>query len=191
VRSEHLDELVSYSFKPNLKTLGPKYGKLLNVIRNGLTTIDAALLAPLRQGESVTVSFEGNDVTLAPEDVMVSVQQASDWASADDAGILIALSTKLTPELVAEGMARDLIRQVQQLRKDANLEENQRITVQWSPAGNSAVVNVQSVVDAWDATIRTETRANAIEHTETAPLNGKNVSLGDVEIALAIVPLPA
>ncbi|SFI68955.1 class I tRNA ligase family protein [Planctomicrobium piriforme] len=186
VRSEHLDELVSYSFKPNLKTLGPKYGKLLNVIRTGLASVDPKLMAPLRSGESVTLTLEGNELTLAPEDVMVSVQQASDWASADDAGIQIALSTKLTPELVAEGMARDLIRQIQQLRKDADLEENQRIAVQWSPAGHSAVVNVQSVISQWEKTICAETRADTIEHVETAPLNGKNVSLGDVDVVLAI-----
>ncbi|WP_437226227.1 class I tRNA ligase family protein [Planctomicrobium sp. SH661] len=186
-RAEHLDELVSYSFKPNLKTLGPKYGKVLNAIRTELATVDPAVMAPLRNGSSVTLTIGGEPVTLAPEDVMVSVQQASDWASADDDGIQIALSTKLTPELVAEGMARDMIRQIQQLRKDANLEENQRIHVQWSPAGSSAVVDVASVISNWEKTITAETRADAIEHVETAPLNGKNVTLGEVQIALAIL----
>lgn len=186
VRAENLDELVSYSFKPNLKTLGPKCGKLLNAIRTALTSVDPAIMAPLRMGVNVALTLESETVVLAPEDVMVSVEQATDWASADDAGIQIALSTRLTPELVAEGMARDMIRQIQQLRKDADLEENQRIRVQWSPAGDSAVVDVTSVVQQWEQTICAETRADAIEHVETAPLNAKNVPLGEVQIALAM-----
>src|SRR5690606_37078369 len=106
-RADNLDDLVSYTFKPNLKTLGPKYGKLLGAIRKELPETDAALLAPLRAGQSVTVTLGGEEVTLEPDDVLVSTEQASDWASGDDAGIQVALSTVLTPELIREGMARD------------------------------------------------------------------------------------
>ncbi len=182
--AKHLDDLVSYVFKPNLKTLGPKYGKLLNVIRNGLTTVDAALLAPLRSGESVTLTLEGNEIVLAPEDVMVSVQQASDWASADDSGIQIALSTKLTPALVEEGMARDLIRHVQQLRKDADLEENQRIRILWNATESKE--QAEAAIQSWKSTILTETRGDSIEQSRTSIENAKTVSLGDVSITLAI-----
>ncbi|WP_437190795.1 class I tRNA ligase family protein [Planctomicrobium sp. SH527] len=183
-RTDNLDDLVTYAFKPNLKTLGPKYGKLLNVIRNGLSTVDASLLAPLRSGANVTLTLEGNEVVLAPEDVMVSVQQSSDWASADDAGIQIALSTKLTPELIQEGMARDLIRHIQQQRKDANLEENQRISVQWNTTGNGELA--ESAIAAWKQTILTETRADKIESVGAVPANSKSVSIGDVSISLSI-----
>lgn len=183
-RADNLDDLVTYAFKPNLKTLGPKYGKLLNVIRSGLSTVDPSLMAPIRSGESVTLTLEGNEIVLAPEDVMVSVQQASDWASADDSGIQIALSTKLTPELIQEGMARDLIRHIQQQRKDANLEENQRIAVQWNSTGNSDLA--ESAIAAWKQTIQTETRADTIEFVSAVPDNSKSVSIGDVSIALAI-----
>jgi len=186
VRTDNLDELVSYSFKPNLKTLGPRYGKLLNAIRAELATVDPAVMAPLRNGAAIDLTIAGEIVTLAPEDVMVSVEQASDWASADADGIQIALSTRLTPELIAEGMARDLIRQIQQLRKDADLDENQRIRVLWSPAGTSAVMDLASVIQSWEQTICEETRADTIEHVETAPLNAKNISAGEVQIALAI-----
>ncbi len=181
-RSEDLDDLVSYVYKPNLKTLGPKYGKLLNVIRNGLGTVDAAQLAPLRSGQSVTLSLEGNEVTLAPEDVMVSVQQASDWASADDSGIQIALSTKLTPELIHEGMARDLIRHIQQLRKDASLQENQRINVSWS-TGKGAD-QVATAIESWKSSILLETRADSITTASAAGETAKSVSVGEVTISL-------
>lgn len=180
-KADNLDDLVSYSFKPNLKTLGPKYGKLLGAIRKELPELDAAMLAPLRNGSNVTVTIGGEDVSLAPEDVLVSVEQASDWASADADGIQIALSTNLTDDLIAEGMARDLIRQVQQLRKEADLEENQRIRIQWSADSDSSLVG--SAIANWEETIKSETRADAIENSANG---GKVVNVGDVKTQLAM-----
>lgn len=182
-RSDNLDDLVNYVYKPNLKTLGPKYGKLLGTIRNELPKLDAAALAPLRSGQSVTVSFGTDEVTLEPDDVMVSVEQASDWASADADGIQIALSTKLTDDLIAEGMARDFIRQVQQLRKDADLEENQRIKVSWSGENDSHDQTIRGMLQVWEETIKAETRADAIEAAEN---DGKQVKVGDVDVQLQI-----
>ncbi|QDT34688.1 class I tRNA ligase family protein [Thalassoglobus polymorphus] len=179
--AENLDDLVSYSFKPNLKTLGPKYGKLLGAIRKELPEIDEAILAPLRNDEAVTLTLGGEEISLEPADVLISVEQASDWASADADGIQIALSTNLTDELIAEGMARDLIRQVQQLRKEANLEENQRIQVLWSTSDNAALIN--SAINTWSETIQTETRADSITESKN---DGKQVNLGDASISLKI-----
>ncbi len=184
-RADNLDDLVSYSFKPNLKTLGPKYGKLLNVIRTKLPEVDAALLAPLRNDQTVTITLDGNELTLEPGDVMVSTQQASDWASGDDAGIQIALSTVLTPELVEEGMARDLIRHVQQLRKDADLEENDRITIHWSTASDEQQQTMLAMLGAWKSTISTETRADGIQQHDPGT-TAKQVGVGEVSIRLGI-----
>ncbi|MEZ5941784.1 MAG: class I tRNA ligase family protein [Planctomycetaceae bacterium] len=181
-RAANLDDLVSYAYKPNLKTLGPKYGKLLQLLRTALPELDGALLAPLRSGESVTVSIEGNEVTLDPVDVMVSVQQASDWASADADGIQVALSTSLTPELEREGMARDLIRHIQQLRKDTQLEENDRITIQWSA---DSTENLTTMLTEWESLILTETRANGIAQLADGN-DGKSVSVGGVQVQLSI-----
>jgi len=181
-RAEHLDELVHYSYKPNLKTLGPKYGKLLNAIKNALPAIDEKVLAPLRRGEPVTVKVDGQDVNLSPDDVLVSTEQAAEWSVADDAGIQIALSTVLTPELVREGAARDFIRQVQQLRKDHDLDENERIVAVWSPVGDAGEL-AKSLAE-WSATILSETRADRIE--QRAAKDGKAVPVGDAEVQLAI-----
>lgn len=179
--TENLDDLVSYSYKPNLKTLGPKYGKLLGAIRKELPAMDGDHLAPLRSGESVTVTIGGEEITLEPADVLVSVEQASDWASADADGIQIALSTNLNDELIAEGMARDLIRQVQQLRKEADLEENQRIEIQWSASEQADLV--ANAITTWQETVQTETRADSISQTENT---GKQVNIGDAKIELNI-----
>ena len=183
--ADNLDALVHYSYKPNLKTLGKKLGKLLAAVKDALTNGDAATLAPLRKGESVTLTIEGQPVALAPEDVMISTERASDWACADDTGVQIALSTILTPELLREGMARDTIRQVQQLRKEHDLEENDRITIQWSATTGADEIGL--MVAEWKDTILTETRADGIE---LATSSGKPVQVGEVEVQLSIKKQP-
>ncbi len=172
--TDNLDDLVSYAYKPNLKTLGPKYGKLLNVIKNSLPTLDGKTLAPLRRGESVTVSLEGQSVTLAPEDVMISTTQATDWACADESGVQIAVSIVLTPELEREGTARDFIRQVQQLRKDADLQIQDRILVFCATDDSE----IRTAVENWSETIQSETLATSISWAGTAPASAKPVSVG-------------
>ena len=184
VPADNLDDLVSYAYKPNLKTLGPKYGKLLGVIRKQLPDVDAGTLAPLRAGESVTLTLDGNEITLEPDDVLVSTEQASDWASGSDEGVQIALSTALTPDLVREGMARDLIRHVQQLRKDADLDENARIRVLWTTDGDDG--ELQTALGEWDETIRTETRSDVVERQDAAPSGGRTVSVGPTKVTVAI-----
>ena len=162
--ADDLDELVSYTFKPNLKTLGPKYGKRLGTLRKELPAYDAAALAPLRAGESVTIALSDGEVELGPDDVLVSVEQAGDWASGDEAGIQVALATELTDDLVREGLARDAIRLIQQARKDAGLEIEDRITV--ALTADTAMV---AAVREHDATIGEETLADAIEASEGEP----------------------
>jgi isoleucyl-tRNA synthetase len=174
--ADNLDDLVSYSFKPNLKTLGPRHGKLLGVIRTELPKLDPALLAPLRSGESVTVELGGEQIELGPDDVMVSTEQASDWSCADEDGIQIAISTVTTPELEREGMARDFVRQVQQLRKDADLQIQDRIKVQFQ----SDAAAIAAAVAEWTDYIRNETLADSIEPGKAAA-DVKSVSIGDAK----------
>ncbi len=178
---DHLDDLVSYNFKPNLKTLGPKYGKLLGLLRTKLPEADPALLDPLRRGESVTIELDGNTIDLTPDDVMVSTAQAAEWASADDRGIQIALSTKLTPELEREGIARDFVRQVQQLRKDANLEIENRIRVGYATED----AGILQALKEWDEYVRGETLADDVSAQNP---NGevKAVQVGEAKVPIWI-----
>jgi isoleucyl-tRNA synthetase len=173
---DNLDDLVHYNYKPNLKTLGPKFGKGLAAIGKALPAVDAKILAPLRRGESVTLSIERTDYLLAPEDVLVSTQQAADWVAADDRGVQIALSLIITPELKREGMARDFVRQVQQLRKDADLEIEDRIRVFYVTDD----AEVLAAIKDWDEYIRSETLANALTRAPHAPAGVKDALIGDV-----------
>ncbi|MBC8289606.1 MAG: class I tRNA ligase family protein, partial [Planctomycetes bacterium] len=184
--ADNLDDLVSYSFKPNLKTLGPRYGKLLGAIRNELPNLDGALLAPLRSGEPVTVTLAGEDIKLGPDDVMVSTEQATDWACADEGGIQIAISTVTTPELEREGMARDFVRQVQSLRKDHDLEIQDRITIEFSSDDDE----VATAISEWDSYIREETLANSIKRANKAPAEVKPVAIGGAKASIWINRVP-
>ena len=179
---DSLADIVKYTYKGNLKTLGPKYGKLLSLLREKLPAVDGNLLAPLRTGSTVTVNLEGHEITLAPEDVQIGTEQAEGWVSGDDKGIQLALSTRLTPELIREGMARDLIRQIQQLRKDAGLEIENRIVVSYF----SDDLEVLKMISEMGELIRGETLANDLRKSDQAPGDGKPVSIGSVKVFLWI-----
>ena len=183
VRETNLDSLVKYAYKPNLKTLGPKYGKLLNLLRTKLPELGDSVLAPLRRGQSVTVELDGNSVELQPDDVLVSTEQAAEWVCADDVGIQVAISTVLTPELIREGMSRDFVRQVQQLRKDADLNIQDRIRVQYHSGDSS----VQAMVSEWGDYIRGETLADSMEFSVTPGAGVRTVSVGDAAATIWIV----
>jgi len=182
-RQNNLDSLVKYAYKPNLKTLGPKYGKLLNALRTKLPELGDAVLSPLRRGQNLIVELEGNSIDLTPDDVLVSTEQAAEWVCSDDAGIQVAISTVLTPELIREGMSRDFVRQVQQLRKDANLNIQDRIRIEYHSADNT----VQAMVAEWGDYIKGETLANSIEFSMTPGVNAKSVLVGEVSVQIWIV----
>ena len=181
-RQDNLDSLVGYAYKPNLKTLGPKYGKLLNLLRTKLPELGDTILSPLRRGQNLTFELDGNSVDLTPDDVLVSTEQAADWVCADESGIQIAISAVLTPELIREGMSRDFVRQVQQLRKDANLNIQDRISIEY----HSADAIVQSMVAEWGHYIQAETLADSIEFSLSPAANVRAVNVGDASVQIWI-----
>jgi isoleucyl-tRNA synthetase len=183
-RCENLDDLVSYTYKPNLKTLGPKYGKLLGMLRKELPEVGDAVLGPLRRGESVSLELSGNQIDLEPDDVLVGTEQAADWVCSDDQGIQIAISTKLTPELEAEGMARDFVRQVQQLRKEADLEIEDRIKVYFN---SNDATEVEQAVASWTEYILGETLGDQLEQVPAdSTVELKEVTIGNSKVGIRI-----
>ena len=143
------------------------------------------MLGPLRRGQNLTVELEGQSVDLAPDDVLVSTEQAAEWVCSDDAGIQVAISTVLTPELIREGMSRDFVRQVQQLRKDADLNITDRIHIHY----HSEDKTVQAMVAEWGSYIKGETLADRIEFEASADAVIKSVSVGEASAKIWIVSL--
>jgi len=119
---------VSYSLRPNLPVLGPRYGKDVGKIRGALEGADAAtVVSLLRAGESVQLG----EFELGGGDVLVGVEASEGWAAAEDGGYVALLDTSITPELRAEGLARELVRRLQDLRREADLDVSDRINVRY------------------------------------------------------------
>ena len=175
-QTDNLDDLVGYSYKPNLKTLGPRYGKLLGMLRTKLPELGDAVLGPLRRDEDVSIDIDGNQIELTANDVLISTEQADDWVCRDDSGIQIAISTVLTDALIRKGMSRDFVRHVQQLRKDADLNIQDRIRIEYHSEENV----VQAMVTEWGDYICGETLADTMSFNPTPPADAKAVSVGDV-----------
>ena len=114
---------VSYSFKPQLKTLGPKYGKLLGAIRNHLASLDGSA-AKKELDEKGTISFtaDGTEIALAVEDLLIETVQKEGYHAESGNGVTVVLDTNLTDELIEEGFVRELVSKIQTMRKDAGFE---------------------------------------------------------------------
>lgn len=182
--AQSLSELVSYNYKPNLKSLGQKYGKLSNAIREYLQNAAQSELAPLRTGGQLSIDVGGQKVELSSEDVLVEIVNTTGWVFSEERGLQVAISTVVTPELRREGISRDFVRQVQQLRKDADLQIEDRIDVHYSRATDEIV----QAIEEWKEYISTETLANKVlRETDGTSSDAKSVHIGDIEIAVRIV----
>ena len=124
------DGLTGYNMKPQLRTLGPKYGKLLPKIKEYLANADGSEIVPkLRNGETITFNIDGTDVTLAESDVLIEVTEKSGFVTEADAKLAVVLDTNLTPELIEEGFVREVVSKVQTMRKEAGFEVMDRIRI--------------------------------------------------------------
>ncbi len=129
---ERESDLVTYKLLPLNKTLGPRFGARFPLVRKALAEVDAsAAAARLHAGETLSVTLEDGTVAeLAPEDVLIQSQAREGYGVAGEGGLVVALDTAMTPELIAEGLAREVIRRVQDLRKEAGYELTDRVVVQ-------------------------------------------------------------
>jgi isoleucyl-tRNA synthetase len=150
----------TYVVRPNLSLLGPKYGKRLGAIRTALTAADVASVATsVRSGGNVDLTVEGETVSLLPEEVLVDVQEREGFNVAEDGDLLVALDTTLTPELVAEGLARDFVRGVQDARKNAGLRIEDTIRLVYSASGSDEIAQA---IESFGDYIKAETLAREL-----------------------------
>ena len=121
--TEDVSALTTYSFKPQLKTLGRRFGKNINAVREILAGLDGqAAMAELKEKGTLTIQVEGVDEALAEEDLLIEAAQMEGYVSDSDHGVTVVLDTNLTPELLEEGFVREVISKVQTMRKDAGFE---------------------------------------------------------------------
>jgi isoleucyl-tRNA synthetase len=180
-----LGEFVQYDIKPNLAALGPKYGKLLGEIRQKLASLSPASVAEtVKNGETVAIGLnDGSVAQLEPSEILVDLKRAPGYAAAQGQNSTVVLDTDLTPELIAEGYVRDFIRGVQDARKDANFQIDDRIVLSYE-----APAELETALAGGAETIQAETLAS--EFASGAASNGSyqgSVKVGDftVQVSLA------
>ncbi|MEH2932087.1 isoleucine--tRNA ligase [Candidatus Ventrimonas sp. KK005] len=138
---EDVRSFTTYSFKPQLKTVGPKYGKQLGNIRKALTEMDGnKAMDTLKAEGCLTFTFGEEKVILSQEDLLIDMAQTEGYVSESDNQVTVALDTNLTPELLEEGFVRELVSKIQTMRKEAGFEVMDRIYVYQS--GNDRLAEI-------------------------------------------------
>jgi isoleucyl-tRNA synthetase len=153
-------QLVDYKLLPNLKLLGPRLGKLVPALRQALAEADAGtLVARLEAGENITVQAGDRQIELTPGEVLVQTEPVEGLAVVADRMLTVGVDTVISDDLAAEGLARELVRRVQNLRKAADFDIADRITLFYQAEGK-----VHRVFQQWADYIKAETLALSIEH---------------------------
>ena len=128
--ADELDNFITYTFKPQLKTVGPKYGKLLGGIKSALSGIDGSqAMVKLKESGELKLDINGEEVILLEQDLLIDTAQMEGYVSESDNEVTVVLDTNLTPELVEEGFVRELISKIQTMRKEAGFEVTDKIKV--------------------------------------------------------------
>ena len=171
---------ISYRVKPQLKTLGPRYGKLLPKINQYLAGkgVGNAVVAAHNRGESYSFDIDGTEISLAAEDVLVSTEENAGFVTVTEHDLSVVLDTNLTPELIEEGFVREIVSKVQTMRKEAGFEVTDHIVL--SHHGNS---RIESIFAKHGAEIAADTLADSIKlgsagYVKDWEINGESVTLG-------------
>ncbi len=173
--------LISYTLKPQLRTLGPKYGKKLRAITEFLNTCNAAeVVAAVKDGGKYTVDLDGL-VELTEEDLQIFVSSAAGFAAAQGYGITVALDTALTEELLLEGAERELVSKVQTMRKEAGFEVTDRIEIYYTAAGRAAKVLASGAFAADVLAVNVQEGAGK-GYSKTLDINGDEATITIVKL---------
>ena len=128
--TDDVSSYTSYTFKPQLRTVGPKYGKYLGQIQKALAELDGnAAMAELKENGFITLKSVSDDVKLSEEDLLITMTQMEGYVTESDNDIAVVLDTNLTPELIEEGFVREIISKIQTMRKEAGFEVMDKIQV--------------------------------------------------------------
>ena len=168
-------EYIGYTLKPQLKTLGPKYGKKLGVISKFLAECNAKQVVDAVKGGG-TYTIAGEDIELTLEDLQVFTRSANGYISAADGGITVALDNQLTDELIFEGIEREIVSKIQNMRKDAGFEVTDRIDVYYTAEGKAETV-LKKGAFAGDVLAERISCGTADGYTKEQNINGEKVTL--------------
>ena len=175
-----MQTFTSYTFKPQLKTVGPKYGKQLSNIKKALSELDGnKAMDKLNEQGFLSFEFDGQNVELTKEDLLIDMTQKRGFVSEMDHAVIVVLDTSLTPELIEEGFVREIISKVQTMRKEAGFEVTDHVIIY---VGNNK--SISSIMKTNESFIKSEVLAETISYEQMDGyqkewnINGEKVVLG-------------
>ena len=178
--TDDVRDFTSYTFKPQLKTVGPKYGKFLGGIKQYLASVDGnEAMDTLNASGALTFEVNGENIALTKEDLLIDMAQKEGYVSQADNNLTVVLDTNLTEELIEEGMVREIISKIQTMRKESDFEVTDKIVVYVS--GNE---KISQIVKANAEEIKGDVLALEIKYEEATAIskewniNGENVTIG-------------
>jgi isoleucyl-tRNA synthetase len=181
--SDTPEKYVDHEVLPNFKLLGPKLGKLMPKLKGVLAQQSGSeLLANIRDNGKIDLVIDGQAVALIQDEVEIRIKAKPGWAAANDKGVVVVLATEITEELVAEGIARDVVRVIQDLRKEINCEFTDRIEIGIVTADES----VRKAVEMFREYICGETLASSLVMEPFQGAEPTNTKIGDADVAVYV-----
>ena len=178
--TDDVRDFTSYSFKPQLKTVGPKYGKMLGGIKAALNDIDGnAAMDELNATGALKLDLNGQEIELFKEDLLIDTAQIEGYESVNDNGITVVLDTNLSPELLEEGFVREIISKIQTMRKEADFEVMDRIKVTYEGSEKAeAVFEKNNTLIAGEVLADEVVKAQPAGYVKEWKINGEAVTMG-------------
>ena len=178
--TDDVRDFTSYSFKPQLKTVGPKYGKMLGGIKAALNDIDGnAAMDELNATGALKLDVNGQEIELFKEDLLIDTAQIEGYESVNDNGITVVLDTNLSPELLEEGFVREIISKIQTMRKEADFEVMVRIKVTYEGSEKAeAVFEKNNTLIAGEVLADEVVKAQPAGYVKEWKINGEAVTMG-------------
>ena len=178
--TDDVRDFTSYTFKPQLKTVGPKYGKMLGGIKAALDNVDGnAAMDEVNETGALKLDVNGQEITLFREDLLIDTAQIEGYVSENDNGITVVLDTNLTEELLEEGFVREIISKIQTMRKEADFEVMDRIRVTYD-----GTEKAETIFEKYSTVISGEVLADSLVKAQPAgyvkewKINGEAVTMG-------------
>ncbi len=185
--SDQPDQYVEHEVLPNFKLLGPKLGKLMPKLKPALNQENGTeLLANLRDNGKINITIEDKKLELLPEEIEVRIKAREGWAAANAKGVVVVLATELTDDLVAEGLARDLVRVIQDQRKEIGCDFTDRIEIGIVTESDK----VKQAIEMFGDYLADETLANSITQKSIDKIAGNSVKIGEHEATLHLRVAP-
>ncbi len=177
--TDEVDNFVSYSFKPQLKTLGPKYGKQLGEIRNTLAELDSSAKAELDANGFIKLNISIGEIELTADDLLIESNQKEGFFTVSDRGVTVALDTNLTEELIVEGFVRELVSKLQTMRKEAGFNVTDHIAITLEGSETVAKIATDKTADITGDTLADSlVVGDSKGYVKSWDINGEAVTLG-------------